>query len=177
MAVITRGIELYHDRVASGLELDYTNAPEYVTNKGILVPGLQEVSELYAGSASAERDKIEVTTLADDEHVFVDGIQAEAENDALTFKLLYEPSLFAGFQAIAEKEQELAASAVNSTYSLKCSKYRVCIPNGTGYSQFVIWGTTGIKLDSAAVNSAMTMTLTVTPTTETEIEFTASVTA
>lgn len=177
MAVITRGIELYHDRVGGTVELDYTNAPEYVTSKGILVPGLQEVSELYAGAASAERDKIEVTTLADDKHVFVDGIQAEASNDALTFKLLYEPSLFAGFQAIIDKEQELAVAMADAPYTSKCSIYRVCIPNGTGYSEFKIYGTTGIKLDGAGVNSAMTMTLTVTPTIETEIEFKASVTA
>ena len=177
MAVITRGIELYHDKVGGLLELDYTGAPEYVANKGVLVPGLQEVSELYAGSASAERDKIEVTTLADDEHVFVDGIQAEASNDALTFKLLYEPSLFAGFQGIIDKEQELAVSMADSPHTNRCSIYRVHIPNGTGYSEFKIYGTTGIKLDSASVNSAMTMTLTITPTVEAEIEFTAKVTA
>lgn len=175
MAVITRGIELYHDKVGNTLELEYTNST-YVDGKGVLVPGLQEVSELYAGSASSERDKIEVTTLADDEHVFVDGIQAEGSNDSLTFKLLYEPSLFGGFQAVIAQEQNLAAVAGNG-YADKCSKYRVRIPNGTGYSEFVIYGTSSIKLDSAAVNSAMTMTLTVTPSIEADIAFTAKITA
>lgn len=171
MAVITRGIELYHDKVG-GMELEYTDSV-YTEKKGVIVPGLQEVSELSAGASTSQRDKIEVTTLADDEHVYVEGIQAEASNDALTFKLLYEPSLFAGFQAVIAQEQALATSG--QPYTNTKSKYRVHIPNGTSYSEFVIYGTSSIKIDNASVNSAMTMTLTVTPCVEAEIAFTAKV--
>jgi hypothetical protein len=127
-----------------------------LTSLGRLIPELQEIGDLGSG-ASAERDKIEITTLADDKHVYTDGLLADVEQDSIDFKFLYTPEAYATFINIINYERKLGAYGYRSIYS-------VAIPNKpSGASVFTIEGTTGIKLDGATYNGALTMTLTLTP--------------
>lgn len=147
MAVITKGIQLWVKESENGVEIKPSDT---VDNKlGCLVPDLQEIGDLV-GAVGAERDKIEVTTLADDKHVYVDGLIAEADNDSIEFKLLYSPKCFKAFATALETE---------------VFPFYLTIPNGVeDRAVFTIMAKPSIKVDGAGVNSAITMTLTLTPT-------------
>lgn len=160
MAVITKGIELYWVSHPSG-DIGFTSQNK-VEGKGYLLAGLQEIGDLV-GTQGAERDKIEITTLADDKHVYTDGLIAEAENDGIEFKFLFDKDLYKGFV-------DTAASEANTSQP---STWALYIPTGvTGdsgaatatYSSFDIVANCAVKVDGAGVNSAMTMTVTLTPT-------------
>ena len=73
MAVISKGITLYHG------EVELTN--------------LQEIPEL-----GGEAEAIEITTLADAAHMYTDGIKNYG--DSLAFKFLYEKAQFTTLNAI-----------------------------------------------------------------------------
>lgn len=168
MAFITKGISLYHNGVGANPQTALKNMTDAVIDEtyGVLIPGLQEVSELTAGSAAGGYDKIEVTTLADRKHVYVDGLIADAgDASSITFTMLYEPVLFNAFKSVQEMEQSY------TTGTFKGSEYFVTIPAPTTedadkVSAFRIRGMSGIKLNAASVNAALTMTLTVTPNAE-----------
>ena len=173
MAFITKGISLYHNNVkgnvAGQMKLDGQTAIEGL---GLNIPGLQEVGELTSGSANAGFDKIEVTTLADSKHEYVNGLQADAESgSAISFTLLYDPKVYNALLTVIEAEKN--PSIGGSTPAHEGSEYNVTIPNVVGEedSVFCIHGTSAIKLNAASVNAALTMTLTVTPVDE--ITFTA----
>lgn len=156
MALISKGIELYlKTTTVGGQSITAFPLPIGVTpslSDGQYIPNLQEVGELAAGGA-AERDKIEVTTLADDKHTFVDGIQAESEYEGITFKLLYDASVYSTLNDWATTLEE------NETIP----EWVVAIPSG---GKFGIKGKYALKFDGAAVNAALTMTLTITPAEE-----------
>lgn len=177
-AYISKGIEMYFNlktldtsnmpedfqSAYSALTADYASmfAEGKFTSLGRLIPELQEIGDLGSG-ASAQRDKIEITTLADDKHVYTDGLLADVEQDSIDFKFLYTPEAYASFISIIEFERLAGGYGYNSEYS-------VAIPNKTtGASVFVIEGTTGIKVDGTTYNGALTMTLTLTP--KKEVEF------
>lgn len=179
MAVISKGLELW---IATSTDesLDYKKADESgaVSSWGTtfadggknywLVEGLQEIGELNGLATSAEREKIEVTTLKDDRHVYVDGIIADSDTEAIEFKLLYDATLFNGIKTLVSSA--LTVEGGVKTYFMLSSD-RGEATAATGYetvasvSKFATWqgAISGIKVDSVAVNSALTMTLTVTP--------------
>lgn len=169
MALFTRGIALwYKESVSSGLK---ATVPGATTSEawGTMLDGLQEVGELSAGAgASAGYDKIEVTTLMDNKHQYIDGLMAdEGEASSIDFTFLYDKDLYAAFLEIAENE----ASYQGASGEYKGSKYFVTIPHTSGVfstvegenSVFAITGLTSAKVNGAAVNGAMTMTVTITP--------------
>lgn len=157
MAYITKGLTLEY-----AANNPYSNEMvaywEYATTKGIvsgeqmILPGLQEVGEIALAGAGGSYDQIEVTTLADHKHQFVDGLMAEADTSGGTidFKFLYDPALFDVLNKTAKLE--LAMNREGS------DKWIVAIPNG---GEFTITGEiSSIKLDTASVNSALTFVLT-----------------
>lgn len=161
MAYITKGIQLFHK--SGEIKLNYPGAQEDATH-GILIPGLQDVGELMAGpAANAGFDKIEVTTLADSRHMYVDGLMADAgDASSIAFTLLYDPAVYQGLLALVNEEVGVGAYK---------SVYHVVIPSG---GVFEITGLTNIKMNSASVNAALTMTLTLTPTEEIAFTYSAS---
>jgi hypothetical protein len=124
---------------------------------GVLIEDLQEIGDLGTG-ASAERDQIEVTTLADDRHVYAEGLLVDTEFDSIDFKFLYTPTSFGLFKEVVKLQQLISAYGEYITYN-------ILVP-GLGEdkdSVFKIKGTSAIKFDGVGVNGALTMTFTVTP--------------
>ena len=163
MALISKGIELYFIQGSMA-----GPAPAGVTKDetvgGYVLSGLQEVGELAGLGAGVSRDKIEVTTLADDKHVYVDGIQSDSEMSGITFKFLFDTKLFTFFKNLADYQQTLI-----STGDVLDDSFKVRIPTGKNediitYSTFTMEANvTDLKMDSAGVNAALTMSVTLTP--------------
>lgn len=172
MAVITRGIQLYCGVSVENDKFNFAEVPTTDATYGNLIPGLQEIGDIYAGESSAAgREKIEVTTLADDKHVYVDGIMADgSDSESIEFKFLYDPKCYTGLQQVLKHNSE--TSSLTSWEDSMCPFY-LLIPNGEQKSVFKMFPTGSVKLDGAGVNAALTMTLTVTP--KEPIEFTQAV--
>ena len=119
MATISKGIKLFMG------EVELTN--------------LQEIPEL-----GGEAEAIEITTLADPAHMYMDGILNYG--DSLAFKFLYEKAQFTTLSAAKEVEE-----------------WRVELPDGATCS---FSGTCSVKLDGVGVNAALTYTLAVKPSSE-----------
>ena len=119
MATISKGIKLFMG------EVELTN--------------LQEIPELGGDS-----EAIEITTLADPAHMYIDGIKNYG--DSLAFKFLYEKEQFATLNA--EKES---------------AQWKVELPDGATCS---FGGTCTVKLDGVGVNAALTYTLAIKPNSE-----------
>lgn len=177
MAVISKGLELWMKSARVPLEyteLDKaTGEPSIVMTKAtyngdsyFLVNGLQEIGELNGIDGGAEREKIEVTTLKDDRHVYVDGIIADSDTEAIEFTLLYDAALFKKIKASIEatlfagEKEKFVLSSDREDGEKSGSTYTV-----DEFTAFASWSgaVTGIKVNSVSVNSAITMTLTVTP--------------
>lgn len=159
MALISKGIELWI-KEAGNLTNAVTpvNQEAYDETYGALLYGLQEVGELSGIGAGTTRDKIEVTTLADDKHEYVEGIISESDNSAISFKFLFDAQLFAGLKQVVTDETTARAKGEDT------STYFVKIPVGAGHHIFSFQGyISGLKMDSASVNSALTMSLDLTP--------------
>ena len=119
MAVISKGITLsYGDK-------ELTN--------------LMEIPEL-GGDAEA----IEVTTLADGAHMYVDGIKNYG--DSLAFKFLYEQAQFSTLNGLKDSQN-----------------WKVELPDGEACT---FSGTCSVKLDGVGVNAALTYTLNIKPNSE-----------
>lgn len=128
MAVISKGITLSYK---SGSGSSFTT----LTN-------LQEIPEL-----GGDKDAIEVTTLADAAHVYVDGIANYG--DSLGFKFLYDATQFAALQALSGSID-----------------WKVSLPDGAGGAVDTTCsfsGTCSVKLDGVGVNAALTYTLNIKP--------------
>lgn len=97
---------------------------------------LQEIPDLGGDS-----EAVEVTTLADAAHMYIDGILNYG--DSLGFKFLYE------------KEQFDELQGVSGTPT-----WKVSLPDGTTCS---FTGSCSVKLDGAGVNAALTYTLSIKP--------------
>ena len=123
MAVISKGIKLSYK---AGEASEYTD----LTN-------LQEIPEL-----GGDVDKIEITVLSDDAHMYTNGIKNYG--DSVAFKFLYE------------KEQFTTLNALTG----ECG-WKVTLPDETSYT---FEGTPSVKLDGAGVNAALTYTLSIAPT-------------
>ena len=164
MALISKGIRLFANHEAHVLtEL-------YVEGLGTQLLGLQEIGELAGIGAGSNRDKIEVTTLADDKHMYVDGIQAESDASAISFKFLFSDELFTFLKGIATSENATRSGEDDG----ELTTYTVQIPAGVEkYHNFAFKGyISDLKVDSASVNSAITMSMSLTPVEE--IKFTAA---
>jgi hypothetical protein len=118
MAIISKGIKLYMGDVE--------------------LTDLQEIPEL-----GGEAEAIEITTLADDAHMYMDGIKNYG--DSLAFKFLYEKEQFTTLNAAKESDA-----------------WRVELPDG---ATCTFGGTCSVKLDGVGVNAALTYTLSIKPNT------------
>lgn len=101
-----------------------------------LLTNLQEIPEL-----GGTRESIEITTLADDAHMFTDGILNYGDN--ISFKFLYE------------KEQFTTLNGLKGTQTIV-----VTLPDA---STCTFTGTCSVKLDGVGINAPLTYTLNVKP--------------
>lgn len=116
--------------LSKGITLSYKVDGEFVA-----LTNLQEIPEIGNGA----REKIEVTTLADDNKQYIAGLGDSGQE--LSFKFLHE------------KAQFTALAAINET-----TDWEVALPDGI---KATFAGTPSIKMDSASANAALTYTLTV----------------
>ena len=121
--------------LSKGITLSYkVGEAEYIA-----LTNLQEIPEL-----GGEAEAIEITTLADPAHMYMNGILNYG--DSLAFKFLYEKEQF------------------NTLIGLDGSNgWKVELPDGTNCS---FSGTHSVKLDGVGVNAALTYTLAVKPDSE-----------
>lgn len=126
MAILSKGITLGY---AIG-DADFT-----------LLTNLQEIPEL--GNSARSREKIDVTTLADDEKKSIDGLLEEAETQELAFKFVHDKTQF-------ETLIGMEGDDVN---------WEVSLPDGL---KAHFSGIPFAKMDSAGVSAALTYTLTIT---------------
>jgi hypothetical protein len=99
---------------------------------------LQEIPDL-----GGEAESVEVTTLADEAHMYINGILNYG--DSLAFKFIYVKEQFATLNAL-EGDQN----------------WKVELPDG---ATCTFKGACSVKLDGAGVNAALTYTLSVKPST------------
>lgn len=150
MAIISKDITLEY-AVYSAEVHNGTKELEYVE-----VPDLMEIGEI----GQAERDTIEITTLADEYHVYTDGLKNYP--DSVTFKCLYSEKAYNDIYGLTKLETNYVDETTNEV--VNCATYwRVNLPYLAG--KFEFRGTPTVKLDSVGVNAALTMTITVKPST------------
>lgn len=101
-----------------------------------LLTNLQEIPELGGAAES-----VEITTLADAAHMYMDGILNYGDN--LAFKFLYEKTQFTELNGL-EGVQEIVVSLPDAS---------TCTFNGT----------CSVKLDGVGINAPLTYTLNVKP--------------
>ena len=119
--------------LSKGITLSYKagEASEFVA-----LTNLQEIPEI----GNNTREKVEVTTLADDNKMYIAGLGDSGQD--LTFKFLHEKEQFATLAAIADK-----------------CEWKVTLPD-TVTATFS--GTPSVKLNSASANAALTYNLNIT---------------
>jgi hypothetical protein len=117
MAVISKGIKL-----------------SYGEN---VLEDLMEIPEL-----GGDVDKIEITTLGDEAHMYTNGIRNYG--DAIAFKFLYKKEQFTTLNGLTDEQD-----------------WKVELPDGTTYT---FSGVPSVKLDGVGVNAALTYTLNIAPT-------------
>lgn len=100
---------------------------------------LQEIPDL-----GGESEAIEVTTLADPAHMYIDGILSYG--DSLAFKFLYEKAQF---------DELVAVDAIQT--------WKVELPDATTCS---FSGGCSVKLDAVGINAPLTYTLAIKPNSE-----------
>jgi hypothetical protein len=122
MGVLSKGITLSYKTSSAG---DFTQ----LTN-------LQEIPDL-----GGETEAIEITTLADDAHMYMDGIKNYG--DSIPFKFLYDKTQFETLVGLT--------GTVN---------WKVTLPDTTTCT---FSGTCSVKLDGAGVNAALGYTLSIKP--------------
>lgn len=164
MAYNTIGVKLYLNTMtcssatssATATPADYGFAAveDAGGQKVLQFTNLQEVGELgfYSKTASNGFDQIEVTTLADNKHVYIDGLIADAndnDNNELSFKFLYHPKMLETIKAIM---------AAELTGELKGHSFYVELPDGTKFG--INARISNVVLDSISVGNAMTMGMT-----------------
>ena len=124
MGVLSKGITLSYKTSSGGEFTPLTN--------------LQEIPDL-----GGETEAIEITTLADEAHVYMDGIKNYG--DSIPFKFLYDKTQFETLVGLT--------GTVN---------WKVTLPDTTTCT---FSGTCSVKLDGAGVNAALGYTLSIKPTT------------
>ena len=122
MGVLSKGITLSYKTSSAG---DFTQ-----------LSNLQEIPDL-----GGETEAIEITTLADDAHMYMDGIKNYG--DSIPFKFLYDKTQFETLVGLT--------GTVN---------WKVTLPDTTTCT---FSGTCSVKLDGAGVNAALGYTLSIKP--------------
>ena len=120
--------------LSKGITLAYKSGEEFVA-----LTNLQEIPEM--GSSARTREKIDVTTLADDEKKSIDGLMEEAETQELAFKFLYEKAQFTTLAGLDEDVE-----------------WKVTLPDSLTAT---FTGRPAVKLDGAGVSAAVTYTLSI----------------
>lgn len=131
--------------LSKGIVLSYGDG----TGKFTALTNLQEIPEL--GNSARSREKIDITTLADDEKKSMDGLLEEAETQELAFKFLYDGTQFA---TLVEMEGE------DCPWQVEFADGLVATFDGIPFA----------KLDGVGVSAAMTYTLTITNVSEITFE-------
>jgi hypothetical protein len=121
--------------LSKGITLSYKGS----TGEFVELTNLQEIPEL-----GGDTEAIEITTLADGAHMYMDGIKNYG--DSLAFKFLYEKAQFATLNGLATSQT-----------------WKVALPDGESCT---FDGTCSVKLDGVGVNAALTYTLAVKPNSE-----------
>ena len=124
MGVLSKGITLSYKTSSAGEFTQLTN--------------LQEIPDL-----GGETEAIEITTLADEAHVYMDGIKNYG--DSIAFKFLYDKTQF--------------ETLIGLTGTIN---WKVTLPDTTACT---FSGTCSVKLDGAGVNAALGYTLSIKPST------------
>lgn len=122
--------------LSKGIKLSYKNGS---ASQFVELTDLQEIPDL-----GGEAEAIEITTLGDAAHMYMDGILNYG--DSLAFKFLYAKTQFSTLQALTGE-----------------STWKVELPDGESCS---FTGSSSIKLDGVGVNAALTYTLSIKPTSE-----------
>lgn len=117
-----------------------------ILSKGIkLSLGENELTNLMEiPDLGGEKESVEVTTLADAAHMYIDGLLNYG--DSLPFKFLYEAAQFTQLQA-----------------NTATSQWKVTMPDGTACT---FSGTGSVKLDGVGTNNVLTYTLSIKPSSE-----------
>lgn len=121
--------------LSKGITLSYKGS----TGEFVELTNLQEIPEL-----GGDTEAIEITTLADGAHMYMDGIKNYG--DSLAFKFLYEKTQFATLNGLTASQT-----------------WKVALPDGESCT---FDGTCSVKLDGVGVNAALTYTLAVKPNSE-----------
>jgi hypothetical protein len=122
--------------LSKGITLSYKagDASEFIK-----LTNLQEIPDL-----GGEAEAIEITTLADPAHMYMNGLLNYG--DSLGFKFLYEKTQFATLNGLKGS-----------------NSWQVALPDGEACS---FSGTCSVKLDGVGTNAALTYTLSVKPDSE-----------
>lgn len=118
--------------ISKGITLSYENGE----GSYVALTNLQEIPEL-GGTSEA----IEITTLADEAHMYTDGILNYG--DSLAFKFLYDGAQFNTLQGLTG-----------------VTGWMVTLPDD---ATCAFDGTCSVKLDGVGVNAALTYTLSIKP--------------
>lgn len=125
--------------ISKGIKLSYGDGENFTE-----LTNLQEIAEL--GNSVRNREKIDITTLADDEKIETEGLKEARADEELPFKFLYE------------KEQFMVLNAIDGSKT-----WKVELPDGTSCT---FGGTCNVKLAGVGVSNALTYTLNIKPNTE-----------
>lgn len=123
--------------LSKGMTLSYKSADEA---EYTVLADLQEIPEL-----GGEAEAVEITTLDDAAHMYMNGILNYG--DSLAFKFLYKTEQFNTLSGLVDE----------------VISWKVSLPEGTSCS---FDGAASLKLDGVGVNAALTYTLSVKPTSE-----------
>lgn len=127
--------------ISKGIKLSY---------KGGETATLKELSNLYEiPELGGDVDKIEVTTLMDSAHTYVNGIRNYG--DTIAFKFYYEKVQFTELNGLVDENDN----------PIVC-EWEVELPDGVKYT---FSGAPSVKLDGVSYNAALTYTLNIAPTT------------
>ena len=146
--------------VSKDIKLMYANYSEAV-HKGEAELSYEEITDLMeiGDIGQAERDTIEITTLADEYHMYTDGLKNYP--DSITFKFLYSENNYNKLYGISKIENSYVDETTNEVV-FSAPYWQVQLPKAAGIFEFR--GTPTVKLDGVGVNGALTMTMTIKPT-------------
>ena len=161
MALISKGIKLYINPKVAGPDWNADATADKHATYGMELPGLQEIGELSMFGGGFSRDKIEITTLADDRHVYTDGLLTESDPSGITFKFLFDSDLYVWFFQYQEYVEQMASTPGAPATRAEQLNWHVVLPDGTAFNMRA--NITDAKIDGAGVGAALTMTLTLTP--------------
>ena len=121
--------------ISKGITLSYSSS----TGTFKKLVNLQEIPDL-----GGDTEAIEITTLADGAHMYMDGLKNYG--DSLAFKFIYSNEQFMELNELTGSNQ-----------------WKVELPDNTSCT---FSGTSSVKLDGVGVNAALTYTLAIKPNTE-----------